>query len=79
MNKQETILPPLKNMAWRKLKIETEEINHLLTYIPTKNITELNELVYVRAKLVCEKNQGSLKEHEQKSKPGWEIQLETQI
>ena len=31
-----------------------------------KNITELNELIYARAKLVCEKNRNS--------KPGWEIQ-----
>ena len=36
--------------------METEKINQELTHIPTKkNITELNELIYTGAKLVCEK------------------------
>ncbi len=37
------------------IKIETNKINHILPYIPTNNITELNELTYVGAKLVYEK------------------------
>ena len=32
-----------------------------------------------RSKISLWENQGSLKEHEQKSKPGWEIWLETRI
>ena len=35
--------------------MEKEKINQVLTYMPTKNITELNELVYAGAKLVFEK------------------------
>ena len=50
-----------------------------LTYIPTKNISELNELIYAGAKLVGEKIGIPLKSTNKKSKPGWEIQLETQI
>ena len=56
-----------------------ERLNQVLTYIPTKNITELNELIYAGAKLVCEKIRVPLKSMNKKSKPGWEIQLETQI
>ena len=33
-----------------------------------KNITEWNELIYTRAKLLCEKNEGSPKKHEKKFK-----------
>ena len=34
---------------------EKRKINQELTYILTKNITELNELIYTGAKLVYEK------------------------
>ena len=30
-------------------------MNELLTHISTNNIIELNELIYARAKLVCDK------------------------
>ena len=53
MNSEKTILPSLRNIEWKTLKIETNKINHILPYIPTNNITELNELIYARAKLVC--------------------------
>ena len=36
-------------------------------------ITELNELIYAGAKLVCDKNMNRY------SKPGWEIRQETRI
>ena len=79
MNSEKTILPSLRNIEWRTLKIETNKINQVLPYIPTNNITELNELIYAEAKLVCEKIGIPLKSKEKKSKPGWEIRLETQI
>ena len=44
-----------------------------------KNITELNELIFTGAKLVCEQIGVPLKNRNCKSKPEWEIQLETQI
>ena len=42
-------------------------------------MTELNELIYARAKLVLEKVSIPFKNTNKKSKPGWEIRLETQI
>ena len=75
MNGKKTTLPSLRNIEWRTVKTETE--NKLNTYISTKNITELNELIYVGAKLVCEKIGVPLKSTNKKSKPRWEIQLET--
>ena len=40
---------------------------------------ELNNLIYTGAKLVCDKISVPLKNMNRHSKPGWEIQLETQI
>ena len=51
MNSEKTILPSLRNIEWKTLKIETNKINHILPYIPTNNITELNELLYAGANL----------------------------
>ena len=45
-------------------------INQLLTYISTNNITELNELIYAGAKLLCKKIGIALKKHEEKIKTG---------
>ena len=55
------------------------KINQVLPYISTNNITKLNELIYTWAKLVCEKIGILSKSTKKKSKPGWEIRLETQI
>ena len=50
------------------------------SYISTKNITELNKLIYAGAKLVCKKIGVLLKSmNKKKSKSGWEIRSETQI
>ena len=53
------------------------KINHILPYIPTNNITELNELIYAGAKLVCEEIGIPSKSTKKQSKPGWEIRLKT--
>ena len=79
MNSEKTILPSLRNIEWKTLKTETNKINHILPYIPTNNITELNELIYAGAKLVCENIGIPSKSTKKQSKPGWEIRLETQI
>ena len=55
------------------------KINQILPYISTNNITELNELIYAGAKLVCEKIGIPSISMKKQSKPGWEIRLETQI
>ena len=67
------------NQDWRTVKSETEKVNNLRTNITTNNITELNDLIYVGAKLVCEKVRIPLKTTDRKSKPGWELRLESQI
>ena len=79
MNSEKTILPSLKNIEWKTLKIETNKINHILPYKPTNNITELNELIYAGAKLVRENIGIPLKSTKKQQKPGWEIRLESQI
>ena len=50
MSSEKTILPSLRNIEWKTLKIETNKINHILPYIPTNNNTDLNELIYAGAK-----------------------------
>ena len=42
MNKQKTTLPLLRNIEWRIIKMETEEISQVLSYKPTK--TKPNEI-----------------------------------
>ena len=55
MNTVKTTLTSLRNREWRTVKTETNKIIQVLTYISTNNITELTELIYAAAKLVCEK------------------------
>ena len=57
----------------------TNKINHILPYIPSNNITELIELIYAGAKLVCEKIGIPSKSTKKQSKPVWDIRVETQI
>ena len=64
---------------WRTVKMETEKMNHVLTYISTYCITKLNELIYGGANLVSEKIGVPEKARRKISKPGWEIQHKTQI
>ena len=54
-------------------------INFILPYIPTNNITELNELIYAGVKLVGEKIRIPSKSTKKQSKQGWGIRLETPI
>ena len=79
MNSEKTILPSLRNIEWKTLKIETNKMNYILPYIPTNNMTELNELIYAGAKLVCENIGIPSKSTKKQQKPGWEIKLESQI
>ena len=50
MNSEKPTLPSLRNIEWRTVKKETYKINHVLPYISTNNITELNKLIYAGAK-----------------------------
>ena len=38
MSSEKTILPSLRNIEWKTLKIEMNKINHILPYIPTNNM-----------------------------------------
>ena len=55
MNSEKSILPSLRNKEWRIDKTETNNINQVLHYISTNNITKLNDLINAEAKLICEK------------------------
>ncbi len=55
MNNENTTLRSLSNTECITVKTETNKINQVLPYISTKIITELNEIIYAGAKLVCEK------------------------
>ena len=55
MSEKKTILPFLSNQDWRTVKSDTKKVNDLFTNISTNDITELNDLIYAGAKLVCEK------------------------
>ena len=77
MNGEKTNLLSLRNIEWRTVNTETEKINRVLNYILTSNITELNLLIYAGTKLVCGKIDIPSKSTKKKSKPGWEIRLET--
>ena len=79
MNCENTTLLSLWNIEWRTGKVETNKGNQVLTYISTNNITELNELIYARLKLVFEKIGISADSTKEKSKPGWDFRLEKQI
>ena len=79
MSEKKTTLPSLRNQDWRTVKSETETVNDLLSNIPTNDITDLNDLIYEGAKLICEKIGVPLKTTGGKSKPGWELRLESQI
>ena len=57
------------------VKSKTEKVNDLLTNIPTNDITELNDLIYAGAKLVCEQIGIPLKTTDRKSKQGQESQI----
>ena len=53
MSCEKTTLLSLRNIEWKTPKIEANKINPILPYITSNNITELNELIYAGAKLVC--------------------------
>ena len=59
----------INNQDWEKEKVETKKINKLLVNIPTQNITEVNELIYVNlcwSKISQWKNRYLPRELEQK-------------
>ena len=51
MNEQKITLPSLRNQNWKKVMVKTEKVNKLLKYIPTDNITEMNEINLFKIKI----------------------------
>ena len=76
-SEKKTALNSLWNQNWKTIEVETEKINDLLTNIPMKNIADLNNLIYARAKLSCEKVGLALKKKNKMATPWWEIRLKT--
>ena len=76
MTEKKTTLTFFRNQDWKKVKVETENGSKLLPNIPTHDITELNELIYVGAKLVYDEIGVRLKNPNRNTKPGWEIKSE---
>ena len=73
MNSEKITLPSLRNIEWRIVRAQTNKVNQVLAYL------SINELTYAGSKLVCEKIGIPSKSTKEKSKPGWELWLETQI
>ena len=71
MSGKQTIFPSLRNQDWRTVKSETEKVKDLLANIPTKDITDLNDLIYTGGKYSVKKI-GSLRRPQAESQnPGW--------
>ena len=68
-NEAEDLITILRNQDWKKDKIDTEKIKRLLKYLPTNNITELNELIYAGVKLDSAKIRIPPRESDQDYKP----------
>ena len=62
-----------------KFKAKTEKVYKSLQYIPTDNITELNELIYAWTKLFSDKISIPIKILSRNTKAGWEKRLKVQI
>ena len=50
MTWKKTTLPSLRNHDWKKVNEEKQKEKKLFRYIPTCNMTEINELIYADAK-----------------------------
>ena len=86
MSEKKSTLPWLRNQDWKTVKVETKKKknqkkkkNELFTHISTDSITELNELIYAEAKVVCGKIGVPQKNTKGNLKLGWDIRLETRI
>ena len=76
MTGKNTALPSLTDKDWKKVEVETEKVYKLLPNIQTDNISELNELIYSGAKLVCDNIGIHLRNSNRNIKPRWEIRPE---
>ena len=79
MSGKKTALLSLRNQHWMTVQSETENVKYILTNNPTNDIMELNDLIYVGAKLVREKIGVSMKTSWRKSTSGWELRFESLI
>ena len=73
MSEQTITLPSLRHQNMKKVLVETEKVNKYCNISQVDNITELNELIYARTKLVNNKICISLRNANINTKPGWEM------
>ena len=74
-----TTLQSLGKQDWKKNdNVELEKLNKLVPYISTGNFTEVNELIYAGAGLVCDEIGVPITNPKRNTKTGWEIRLEEQ-
>ncbi len=71
------IIPPEPRLE--KVNVKTEKANKLLTDHPTGNTTDLNKLIYAKAKFVSDKIDIPQRKPNRNTKLGWEICLKGQI
>ena len=76
--------PNIKNVEWKKLKIENEKVNNLTENIKTKNLTDLNYLLTAADIVIVERLEVKQKsENGRRSKsnkdPWWKRRLEKSI
>ena len=72
-----TTLLSLRNQDWKKVKLWIEEIK-VLQHIST-DVTQLNELINAKAKLICNKIGIPQRNKNKNSKSGLEMDLEGEI
>lgn len=77
-----TRLPKLKRMNRGKVAKETAVVNKVIGTIVTRNITEINDLIYAGAKVVAQR-MGAVKDYGNKqsgaNKPPWRRRMENDI
>ena len=76
---KEATLSSLRNKTWKKVHEGTGKAHKLFTNITAGNITKLNKLTYIEAKLVCYKNNVPLRNENRNTNQRWKISLEGQV
>ena len=79
MTEKKTAFPSLRKKDKKKVQLEIEKVNELLPNIPTSKIIELNELIYARAKLFCNKIGVPRGNPNENTKPEWKSSRERQV
>ena len=55
MTEKKTTLPPPRNQDCKKVKVESEKVNRLLSNIQMGKITDLYKLIHAGKKIACDR------------------------